>query len=106
MIGSAEDPFLLGLLQEINHIVQELTNRGEDPLQVFASIIEVGDTLNRTSGEGFYADVQRIAVAPGTTLFLLPATRGVKNFLARSADAARWWITAYWSLEHVRAGSI
>jgi glyoxylase-like metal-dependent hydrolase (beta-lactamase superfamily II)/ACT domain-containing protein len=95
MIGSAEDPFLLALLQDINHIVQELTNRGEDPLQVFASIIEVGETLNRTSGEGFYADVQRIEVTPEMTLFCFQLPGGGNIFLFETPDEAMMVDTGY-----------
>ncbi|MDK2974151.1 MAG: hypothetical protein PWP08_522 [Methanofollis sp.] len=95
MIGSAEDPFLLALLQDINHIVQELTNRGEDPLQVFSSIIETGETLNRTSGEGFYADIQQIPVAPDVTLFCFQLPGGGNIFLFEGPDEAMMVDTGY-----------
>lgn len=95
MIGSAEDPFLFALLQDINHIVQELTNRGEDPLQVFSSIIEVGETLNRTSGEGFYADVQRIEVTPEITLFCFQLPGGGDIYLFEAPDEAMMVDTGY-----------
>ncbi|TAJ44031.1 MBL fold metallo-hydrolase [Methanofollis fontis] len=95
LIGSAEDPFLLHLLQEINHIVQELTNRGEDPLQVFASITETGETLKRTSGEEFYADVQRIDVGAGMTLICFQLPGGGNIYVFETADEAMMVDTGY-----------
>ena len=68
-IGSAEDAFLMRFLQDINHIAQELSNLRKDPIEVFESILKVGDCLNRTSGENFYADVQRVRVKHDTELF-------------------------------------
>ncbi|MBN1193978.1 MAG: MBL fold metallo-hydrolase [Methanomicrobiaceae archaeon] len=74
LMESPDEPFLLSFLHNINHIVQELTGRGENPEQVFGNILATGETLTRTTGDGFYADVQQIPVAPGCTItcFQLP----------------------------------
>lgn len=68
-IGSAEDAFLMRFLHDINHIVQELSNLRKDPIEVFESILKVGDCLKRTSGENFYADVQRVRIKNDIELF-------------------------------------
>ncbi|MFY1112101.1 MAG: MBL fold metallo-hydrolase [Methanosarcinaceae archaeon] len=68
-LGDAEDEFLMRFLHDINHIAQELSNLDKDPREVFENILKVGETLNRTSGSGFYADVQRFRIRSGIELF-------------------------------------
>jgi glyoxylase-like metal-dependent hydrolase (beta-lactamase superfamily II)/uncharacterized protein with ACT and thioredoxin-like domain len=68
-LGSAEDAFLMRFLHDINHIAQELSNLRKDPIEVFESILKVGDCLNRTSGGNFYADVQRVRIKDNIELF-------------------------------------
>ena len=68
-IGSAEDAFLMRFLHDINHIAQELSNLRKDPIEVFENILKVGDCLNRTSGDNFYADVQRVRIKDDIELF-------------------------------------
>jgi len=68
-IGDAEDGFLMRFLHDINHIAQELSNLEKDPREVFENILKVGETLNLTSGAGFYADVQRVRIRDGIELF-------------------------------------
>jgi len=68
-IGNKEDAFLMRFLHDINHIAQELSNLQKDPVEVFEHILKVGDCLNRTSGENFYADVQRVKIKGGVELF-------------------------------------
>ncbi|MCQ1534347.1 MBL fold metallo-hydrolase [Methanosarcina sp. KYL-1] len=80
-IGDAEDVFLMRFLQDINHIAQELSNLGKDPKEVFESILKVGETLNRTSGEGFYADVQRVTIRDGLELFCFQLPCGGNIYL-------------------------
>jgi glyoxylase-like metal-dependent hydrolase (beta-lactamase superfamily II) len=63
LIGDTEDQFLLRLLSDINHIVQELHNLGEDPKIVFNSVLQTGKTIKATTGKGFYADVQRVEMS-------------------------------------------
>jgi len=74
IIGGGEDPFLLRLLHDVNHIVQELHRRGQDPRQVFSSVLATGRTLRDTTGPDFSADYQRIPVTERVVLhcFQLP----------------------------------
>jgi glyoxylase-like metal-dependent hydrolase (beta-lactamase superfamily II) len=83
---SPDEPFLLSFLHNINHIVQELTGRGENPEQVFESILATGETLNRTCGEGFYAEVQQIPVAPGCTITCFQLPGGGSIFIIDTPD--------------------
>jgi len=80
-IGSAEDPFLMRFLHDINHIVQELSNLRKDPIEVFENILKVGDCLNRTSGENFYADVQRVRIKDDIELFCFQLPCGGNIYL-------------------------
>lgn len=73
-VGEAGDEFLLRFLHDINHIVQELSHHGEEPVRVLDSVIQAGRTLHATTGPGFYADVQMIPLSRLVTLhcFQLP----------------------------------
>jgi glyoxylase-like metal-dependent hydrolase (beta-lactamase superfamily II)/acetolactate synthase regulatory subunit len=66
IIGDTEDEFLFQLMRDINHIVQALTNLGEDYHEVFDSILLTGRTLKATCGSGFYADIQSLDVGEGS----------------------------------------
>jgi len=74
IIGEAGDEFLLRLLQDINHVVQELTSQGKDPRMVFDSVLKSGRALMSTTGQGFYADVQTFRLSNKAALrcFQLP----------------------------------
>lgn len=80
-LGNAEDAFLMKFLHDINHIAQELSNLRKDPVEVFESILKVGDTLNSTSGDGFYADVQRVKVKDDIELFCFQLPCGGNIYL-------------------------
>jgi glyoxylase-like metal-dependent hydrolase (beta-lactamase superfamily II) len=80
-IGSTEDAFLMRFLHDINHITQELSNLQKDPREVFENILKVGDYLNRTSGEKFYADVQRIKIKDDIELFCFQLPCGGNIYL-------------------------
>jgi len=84
IIGEREDSFLLRLLHDISRIVQELNNLGEDPRQVFRSIITTGKTLRDTTGESFYADVQRIELHEDVILYCFQPPCGGNVFLLAS----------------------
>ncbi|MDD1670178.1 MAG: MBL fold metallo-hydrolase, partial [Methanomicrobiales archaeon] len=86
LLGGGEEAFLLRLLHDVNHLVQELNRRGEDPKTVFQSILATGRTLRETSGMGFYADVQRIPLAEGLTLTCLQPPCGGNVFLLVTQD--------------------
>lgn len=81
ILGDKEDAFLLKLLHDINHAAQELSAGGQDPKQAFESILSTGRTLKQTTGRGFYADVQKIAVTPDTTLFCFQMPCGGNIYL-------------------------
>jgi len=86
IIGGAEDAFLLKLLHDINHIVQELTNLKQEPKDVFESIILSGKTLKETSGRGFYADIQRIKIEKGIELFCFQMPCGGNIFILNTPE--------------------
>ncbi|KQM10731.1 MBL fold metallo-hydrolase [Methanomassiliicoccales archaeon RumEn M1] len=69
IIGEAEDEFLMRLLQDSNHIAQELTSRDMDPRVVFDSILQTGRTLRQTTEGNFYADVQKVSFNDGAELY-------------------------------------
>ena len=86
IIGEAEDEFLLRLLHDINHIVQELTNLKQDPQEVFESILATGQHLKNTTGENFYADVQRFEVAERVKLFCFQPPYGGNIFVLHTPE--------------------
>jgi len=87
LIGSTADEFLIKLLNNINHIVQELTKLGEEPRKVFDSVLLTGKTLKQSTNENFFADVQKIIINDDIDLFcfqrsfLFPATSGGNIFI-------------------------
>lgn len=86
ILGGGEEAFLMRLLHDINHIVQELNRRGEDPKTVFASILATGKTLKETCGPGFYADVQRIPLAKDLLLSCIQPPCGGNIYLLSAPD--------------------
>lgn len=85
-ILGAEDDFLFKLLNDINHIVQELTRLGEDPKKVFESIIATGNTLKNTQGDKFFADVQVINLNDDSFLYGIQPPYGGNIYLVESKD--------------------
>lgn len=81
LIGDSEDEFLLSFLADTNHMAQELMDRGCNPHQAFDSVLETGRAMNRTNGEGFYADVQHFPVSPSVTLHCFQPPCGGSLFL-------------------------
>lgn len=86
IIGNAEEDFLLSFLHDINHIAQELANLGEDPHEVFDNVLQTGTTLKSTTGDGFYCDVQQMAIGPDTTLYCFQLPGGGNIFLFDGAE--------------------
>lgn len=70
LIGTQDDKFLMKLLADIDHIVQELTNIGIEPKYAFDSILETGRTLNQTTESNFYVDLQWIKLRNGELICL------------------------------------
>jgi glyoxylase-like metal-dependent hydrolase (beta-lactamase superfamily II)/ACT domain-containing protein len=81
LIGESGDNFLLSFLADTNHIVQELMARGYDPRKVFESILVTGQTMCATTGERFYADVQKFQISEQCTLFCFQVPCGGNIFL-------------------------
>ena len=95
LIGTAEDEFLLSLLQDVNHIAQELNNLGQDPREAFEWILLTGRTLRDTTGEQFYADVQRIRLADDVEVFCFQMPGGGNIFLLRAPEETVMIDTGY-----------
>jgi glyoxylase-like metal-dependent hydrolase (beta-lactamase superfamily II)/ACT domain-containing protein len=95
LIGTAEDEFLLSLLQDVNHIVQELNSLGQDPKEVFESILLTGRTLKNTTGDQFYADVQHIRLSDAVEVFCFQMPGGGNIFLLRAPDETVMIDTGY-----------
>lgn len=100
LVGESEDAFLLRLLGDINHIVQELMNRGQDPKIVFESILRTGETLRDTSGEKFYADIQQIRIAANMSLVCIQPPCGGNVFLLDSPGECVMVDTGYGVYRH------
>ena len=86
LIGESEDSFILSFLADSNHIAQELMDRGSDPHKVFESVLATGRTMNATSGEAFYADIQKFPLTGTTTLYCFQLPCGGSIFLIHAGD--------------------
>lgn len=95
LTGQAGDDFLLRLLGDMNHIAQDLAARGADPRQVFASVLQTGESLNRTCGDGFYADVQHVRVTPDMELFCFQLPGGGSIYIFETPDETLMVDTGY-----------
>lgn len=100
LIGESEDRFLLSFLADTNHMAQELMDRGCDPKKVFESVLASGETMKRTTGENFYADVQKFAIDVRTTLFCFQVPCGGNIFLLKSDDDLLMIDTGYGIYHH------
>jgi hypothetical protein len=81
LVGESEDGFLLRLLGDVNHIVQETDEPRTGPRLVFESILLTGETLRDTRGPAFYADVQEIPLADDLHLVCIQPPCGGNVFL-------------------------
>lgn len=86
IIGEAEDDFLMQLLQDSNHIAQELASRNMDPRGVFDDILQTGRTLRNTIEGNFYADVQRYTLNDDVELFCFQLPCGGSIYALRGRD--------------------
>ena len=86
IIGESEDAFLLSFLADTNHIAQELMDRGNDPKKAFSCVLETGESMRATSGPGFSADVQRVAVSQDLTVFCFQLPCGGSVFALKTPD--------------------
>lgn len=88
LIGESENTFLLSFLADTNHIAQELMNRGNNPRQVFDSVLLTGRTMRATTGKNFYADVQKIHVTPCVDLLCFQMPCGGSIYILTAPDEA------------------
>jgi len=95
LIGESENTFLLSFLADTNHIAQELMNRGNNPRQVFDSVLLTGRTMRATTGKNFYADIQKIPVTPQVDLFCFQVPCGGSIYTLTSPDEAMMIDTGY-----------
>ncbi|HQJ87907.1 MAG TPA: MBL fold metallo-hydrolase [Methanoregulaceae archaeon] len=86
LIGGADDRFLLCLLQDINHVVQELKNRGRDPAETFETCLAAGRRLRETQKEGFFADIQQLRVSEQVRLWCFQLPAGGNTYLLDAGD--------------------
>jgi len=95
LIGESENEFLLSFLADTNHIAQELMNRGNNPRQVFDSVLQTGRTLHATTGKNFYADVQKITVTPLVDLFCFQLPCGGSIYVLKAGRETLMIDTGY-----------
>lgn len=86
LLGQAEDAFLLRLLSDVNHVVQELMNLGVDPKTSFSDILQSGKTLKSTSGDGFFADLQEVDLGAAKLLCVQLPCGGNSYLLREGAE--------------------
>lgn len=86
LIGDSEDQFIMSFLADTNHMAQELMDRGCNPHQVFDSVLDTGQSMNRTNGPGFYADVQQFAITGCVTLHCFQFPCGGNLFMLSTPD--------------------
>ena len=95
LIGESENAFLLSFLADTNHIAQELMNRGNNPRKVFDSVLLTGRTLRATTGNNFYADIQKIPLTPRVDLFCIQLPCGGSIYVLSSEKDALMIDTGY-----------
>ncbi len=95
LVGESEDEFIMQLLGDINHIVQEHINLGQDPHKAFDSVLVTGKTLNATKDHHFYADIQSIRLDPETMLHCIQPPCGGNVFLIDAKDECVMVDTGY-----------
>jgi len=95
LMGESENTFLLSFLADTNHIAQELMNRGNNPRQVFDSVLLTGRTMRATTGKNFYADVQKFPVTSRVDLFCFQMPCGGSIYILATPDEALMIDTGY-----------
>lgn len=95
IIGETEEDFLMRLLQDSNHIAQELTSRDMDPRVVFDSILQTGRTLRQTTEGNFYADVQRVTLGGNAELFCFQLPCGGSVYVLQDENERAMFDTGF-----------
>lgn len=86
ILDDKEDPHILELLHQFSHIAQQLTEYGKEYQDALEQILQNGIRLKETTGEGFYADVQKITVTDTVTLFCFQLPGGGSIFVIDTPD--------------------
>jgi len=95
IIGTEDEEFLFRLLNDSNHIAQELTSQDRDPHMVFRSILQTGHTLRQTAGAGFYSVYQEIPLSTGGVLYCFQLPCGGSVYLLRNAGRVAMFDTGF-----------
>lgn len=86
LLERPDEEFILRMLHEINHIVQELHNLGVEPKKAFTSVLETGRRLKATTGANFYADLQSIGITDRVSLHCIQPPCGGNVYALASRD--------------------
>nr|WP_319540795.1 MBL fold metallo-hydrolase [uncultured Methanospirillum sp.] len=81
ILGETADPYLLDLLNQFSHIAQQLTEYGQEYEATLEQILQNGRRLAETTGEGFFADVQKIQVNSSIWLYCFQLPGGGSIFV-------------------------
>ncbi|MDD1730384.1 MAG: MBL fold metallo-hydrolase [Methanospirillum sp.] len=81
ILGETADPYLVDLLNQFSHIAQQLTEYGEEYETTLEQILQNGRRLAETSGDGFFADVQKIPITNGIWLYCFQLPGGGSIFV-------------------------
>lgn len=86
ILDDVDDPYILELLHQFSHIAQQLTEYGKEYQDVLEQILLNGKRLKETTGDGFYADVQKIAINDTLTLYCFQLPGGGSIFVIDAPD--------------------
>ncbi|MCA1916753.1 MBL fold metallo-hydrolase [Methanospirillum hungatei] len=86
ILDGVENPHILELLHQFSHVAQQLTEYGKEYQDVLEQILLNGKRLKETTGDGFYADVQKIALADTLTLYCFQLPGGGSVFVIDAPD--------------------
>ncbi|ABD40659.1 beta-lactamase-like protein [Methanospirillum hungatei JF-1] len=86
ILDGVENPHILELLHQFSHVAQQLTEYGKEYQDVLEQILLNGKRLKETTGDGFYADVQKIALADTLTLYCFQLPGGGSIFVIDAPD--------------------
>ena len=81
ILGETSDPYLIDLLNQFNHIAQQLTEYGQEYEATLEQILQNGRRLAETTGPGFFADVQKIQVTSEIWLYCFQLPGGGSIFV-------------------------
>jgi len=99
IIGESEEGFLLSFLADTNHIAQELMDRGNNPHQVFESVLATGRTMRATAADRFYATIQKFRINSSVTLFCFQVPCGGSIYIL-DAPGERLMIDTGYGIYH------